>query len=179
MTHSLFHQAVLLCSEVIHGSCSGAERLAGSTAPSVRSRWAAPLAIQSPTARKGDQQVTYYYILAAHFRYFHFPGKFAQLPALIKALINFFILDNSNFSIPNLNHLTFKKCRNNFHLTGILNLTYLTIVSIMFKKYNVHVFFDNITNEYVQHFGRLNFTFWARLCRHFLLEEVFHIFIIH
>ena len=43
----------------------------------------------------------------------------------------------------------------------------------MFKKYNVHVFFDNITNEYVQHFGRLNFTFWATLCRHFLLEEVF------
>ena len=62
-THSLFHQAVLLCSEVIHGSCSGAERLAGSTAPSVRSCWAAPLAIQSPTARKGDQQVTYYYYL--------------------------------------------------------------------------------------------------------------------
>ena len=107
-----------------------------------------------------------------------FPGKFAQLPALSKALIKIFILDNSNFSIPNLNHLTFKKCRNNFRLTGILNLTYLTIVSIMFKKYNVHVFFDNITNEYVQHFGRLNFTFWARLCRHFLLEEVFHIFII-
>ena len=48
----------------------------------------------------------------------------------------------------------------------------------MFKKYNVHVFFDNITNEYVQHFGRLNFTFWARSCKHFLLEEVFHIFII-
>ena len=34
----LFHQAVVLCSEVIHGSCSGAERLAGSTAPSVRPR---------------------------------------------------------------------------------------------------------------------------------------------
>ena len=31
-----------------------AERLAGSTAPSVRPRWAAPLVIQSPTARKGD-----------------------------------------------------------------------------------------------------------------------------
>ena len=52
-THSLFHQAVVLCSEVIHGSCSGAERLAGSTAPSVQSRWAAPLAIQSRTASKG------------------------------------------------------------------------------------------------------------------------------
>ena len=55
-TPSLFHQAVVLCSEVI-GSCSGAERLAGSTAPSVRPRWAAPLAIQSLTARKGDLQV--------------------------------------------------------------------------------------------------------------------------
>ena len=32
----LFHQAVVLCSEVIRGSCSGAERLAGSTAPSAR-----------------------------------------------------------------------------------------------------------------------------------------------
>ena len=37
-TAGLFHQAVVLCSEVIHGSCSGAERLAGSTAPSVRTR---------------------------------------------------------------------------------------------------------------------------------------------
>ena len=68
-TPGLFHQAVLLCSKVIHGSCSGAERLAGSTAPSARPRWAAPLVmscdsvrcamtqnkeIQSPTARKGD-----------------------------------------------------------------------------------------------------------------------------
>ena len=37
-TPGLFHQAVVLCSEVIHGSCSGAERLAGSTPPSVRPR---------------------------------------------------------------------------------------------------------------------------------------------
>ena len=37
-TPGLFHQAVVLCSEVIHGSCSVAERLAGSTAPSVRPR---------------------------------------------------------------------------------------------------------------------------------------------
>ena len=73
-THSLFHQAVLLCSEVIHGSCSGAERLAGSTAPSVRSRWAAPLAIQSPTARKGDQQVTYYY----YYYYYYYWSHFAE-----------------------------------------------------------------------------------------------------
>ena len=32
------HLAVVLCSEVIHGSCSGAERLAGCTAPSIRPR---------------------------------------------------------------------------------------------------------------------------------------------
>jgi len=37
-TPSLIHLAVVLCSEVIHGSCSGAEGLAGSTAPSVRPR---------------------------------------------------------------------------------------------------------------------------------------------
>ena len=53
-----------------------------------------------------------------------FPGNFAQILALIKALTKIFIdLDNSNFSIPNLNHLTFKQCRNNFRLTDILNLT--------------------------------------------------------
>ena len=80
-THSLFHQAVLLCSEVIHGSCSGAERLAGSTAPSVRSRWAAPLAIQSPTARKGDQQVTYYY-----YYYYYYSKIFIHL-SLSKTLL--------------------------------------------------------------------------------------------
>ena len=80
-----------------------------------------------------------------------FPGNFAQLPALIKALIKIFILDNSNFSIPNLNQLTFKKCGNNFRLTGIFNLIYLTIVSIRFTKYKVHALFDDITNEYVQH----------------------------
>ena len=37
-TRSLIHLAVVLCSEVIHGSCSGAERLAGYTAPSIRPR---------------------------------------------------------------------------------------------------------------------------------------------
>ena len=52
-TPSLIHLAVVLCSEVIHGSCSGLERLAGSTAPSVQPRWPAPFAIQSTTARKG------------------------------------------------------------------------------------------------------------------------------
>ena len=36
-TPSLFHLAMVLCSEVIHGSCSGAERPAGNTAPSGRS----------------------------------------------------------------------------------------------------------------------------------------------
>ena len=38
LTPSLIHLAVVLCSEVIYGSCSGAERLTGSTAPSVRLR---------------------------------------------------------------------------------------------------------------------------------------------
>ena len=38
LTPSLIHLAVVLCSEVIYGSCSGAERLTGSTAPSVRPR---------------------------------------------------------------------------------------------------------------------------------------------
>ena len=37
-TPSLIRVAVVLCSEVIHGSCSGAERLAGCTAPSIRPR---------------------------------------------------------------------------------------------------------------------------------------------
>ena len=37
-TPSLIHLAVVLCSEVMHGSCSGTERLAGSTAPSIRPR---------------------------------------------------------------------------------------------------------------------------------------------
>ena len=32
-TPSLIHLAVVLCSEIIHGSCSGAEHLAGSTVP--------------------------------------------------------------------------------------------------------------------------------------------------
>ena len=32
-TPSLIHLAVVLCSEIIHGSCSGVERLAGSTVP--------------------------------------------------------------------------------------------------------------------------------------------------
>ena len=34
-TPSIINLAVVLYSEVIHGSCSGAERLAGSTAPSI------------------------------------------------------------------------------------------------------------------------------------------------
>ena len=58
-TPSLIHLAVVLCSEVMHWLCSGAERLAGCTAPSIRPRWAASFAIQS--ARKGDWQVRYYY----------------------------------------------------------------------------------------------------------------------
>ena len=35
-TPCLIHLAVVLCSEVIHGSCSGTERPAGCTAPSIR-----------------------------------------------------------------------------------------------------------------------------------------------
>ena len=35
-TPSLIHLAVVLCSEVIHGSCSGTERPASCTAPSIR-----------------------------------------------------------------------------------------------------------------------------------------------
>ena len=46
LTSSLIHQPVVLCCfEVIYGLCSGAERLTGSTAPSVRPRWAAPFEI--------------------------------------------------------------------------------------------------------------------------------------
>ena len=37
----------------VYGSCSGAERLTGSTAPSVQPRWAAPFAIQSMHCKKG------------------------------------------------------------------------------------------------------------------------------
>ena len=51
---SLIHLAVVLCSEVIHGSCSGAERLAGCTAPSIRPCWAASFASQSPNCVKGQ-----------------------------------------------------------------------------------------------------------------------------
>ena len=46
-TPSLFHLAVVLCSEVIHGSLSGAERLTSSTVSSFPPRRAAPLAIHS------------------------------------------------------------------------------------------------------------------------------------
>ena len=38
LTPSVIHLVVVLCSEVIYGSCSGAERLTGSTALSVRPR---------------------------------------------------------------------------------------------------------------------------------------------
>ena len=51
---SFFHLAVVLCCEVTHGLCSGAERLTGSMVPLVRPRRAVPFAIQSQTARKGD-----------------------------------------------------------------------------------------------------------------------------
>lgn len=53
-TPSLSHlAAVVLCSKVIHGSCSGIECLAGSAAPSVvQPCWVEPLAIQSTSARK-------------------------------------------------------------------------------------------------------------------------------
>ena len=37
-TPSLIHIAVVLCSDVIHGSCSGTKRSAGYTAPSIRPR---------------------------------------------------------------------------------------------------------------------------------------------
>jgi len=50
---SLIHLAVVLCSEVIYGSYLGAEGLAGSTAPSVPPRWAAPFAIQSTDCEEG------------------------------------------------------------------------------------------------------------------------------
>ena len=53
LTPSLIHLAVVLCSEVIYGSCLGAERLAGSTALSVRPHWATPFAIQSTDFEKG------------------------------------------------------------------------------------------------------------------------------
>ena len=54
LTPSLIHLAVVLCSEVIYyGSCSGAEHLTGSTAPSVRPHWAAPFTIQSTDCEKG------------------------------------------------------------------------------------------------------------------------------
>ena len=51
-TPCLVHLAVVLCSEVMHGLYSLAERLTRSTAPSVQSCQAAPFAIQSQTARK-------------------------------------------------------------------------------------------------------------------------------
>ena len=53
LTPSLIHLAVVLYFEVIYGSCSGAERLTGRTAPSVRPPWAAPFAIQSTDCEKG------------------------------------------------------------------------------------------------------------------------------
>ena len=46
---------------LIHGSCSVAEGLAGSNAPSVQPCSAAPLVIQSSNARKGYYQVRNYY----------------------------------------------------------------------------------------------------------------------
>ena len=52
----------MLCFEVIYGSCSGAECLAGCTTSSVRLRWAAPLAIQSMDCDKGWLAGQYIYI---------------------------------------------------------------------------------------------------------------------
>ena len=57
LTSSLIHLAVVLCSDVIYGSCSGPERLAGSTAPWVRPHWAAPFAY----CEKGWLAGKYYY----------------------------------------------------------------------------------------------------------------------
>jgi len=62
-TPSLIHLAVVLCFEVIYGSCLGAERLAGCTASSVRPRWAAPFAIQSTDCEKGWLAAQTFYIL--------------------------------------------------------------------------------------------------------------------
>ena len=53
-TPSLFHLAVVLCSKVMRGSCSGSERLASSTTPSVRPCRVSRLTIQSLSATKGD-----------------------------------------------------------------------------------------------------------------------------
>ena len=55
--------AVVLYSEVMYGSCSGAESLAGCTAPSVRHRRAAPLAIQFLIARLSDLHAIYLTII--------------------------------------------------------------------------------------------------------------------
>ena len=50
LTPSLIHLAVVLCCfEVKYGLCSGAERLTGNTAPSVRPHWAAPFEICKST----------------------------------------------------------------------------------------------------------------------------------
>ena len=81
LTPSLIHLALVLCSEVKPGSCSGIERLAGGTAPSVQPRWAAPLVIQSTTARKGDQQVRYRKVQYSMY------GFYTQFPSHISALI--------------------------------------------------------------------------------------------
>ena len=51
LTPSLVHLALVLCSKVICGSCSGVERLTGS--PLVWLRWAAPSAIHSTDCEKG------------------------------------------------------------------------------------------------------------------------------
>ena len=63
LTPSLIHLAVVLCFEVIYGSCLGAERLAGCTVSSVRPRLAVPFAIQSTDCEKGWLAGQTFYIL--------------------------------------------------------------------------------------------------------------------